>query len=883
MRRRRGHFTVFNAIKGLAFAKQRTLTWLAMLGVMKIFFLGSLAHASSYCVDTTANNAIAFCTSAPGDCSLRGAIANANGGAEGSVQDIRVPAGTYLVPGGLLFDPAGDRDNKDFSITGGWNAACTVRTTNPANTILNADNGAIDGPFEFSGDQLRIQVEGLTLQNFSSLVISDSLCAPFNSCPDTLEIRFRHNIVRDGIQVLILAADAKQFSVSNNLFASLAVASTPVVVIDYSSAESMPQIAFNTFANLNCGSSGEAAVAMFSNWPGTVIHHNIVQSQSCSADLHLSGPANITAMTLRNNLYATLGGQTPSAQSGNVITTIPGFINPTNDFRLRETAPASAAINAGMTPVQAAQFGLSIPSQDLDGPSGARVIGQRVDIGAFESSINDASVLVVSNTNDAGSGSLRQALISANANPGKQMIEFNMGAGCPREILLLSPLPAVIDDVEINGYSQPGSSVNTQSDGSDAQLCVILNAAAGTLANFLSVPQAAAASTSLIVKGLAFGGASAATGSATVQVALLGGSDHVLQGNAFGGIGPGTLGNLGAPVIGIQIAGVAQNALAGGPDVEQRNSFAGMSVAGIYVLGASSGNAFGHTIQNNTFGLTGNGLNANSIGPPGGSAGNAILADNTPNLEIFDNVIAAVPNDAAIRIQGVNATGYSVRANRIGTNAINIPSVALRVATGISLSAGAHDNAIGSGTSGSQSNTISNTTGPGIWIKSDAGNGNLARPNKIFATGILGTGLGLDIGELGQLANDVGDGDNGPNRSQNWPSVTQSSANANGTRQVNAVLGSVAAADFRIDIYRSIDCPGANPSNATGGNTAQLVGSGVVTTDATFGVAQYNAMLSGAGAPGFLTATATRVSTGDTSEVGACFKEPDTLFANGFE
>src|SRR6185295_18383133 len=39
-----------------------------------------------------------------------------------------------------------------------------------------------------------------------------------------------------------------------------------------------------------------------------------------------------------------------------------------------------------------------------------------------------ATTFVVTNTDDAGSGSLRQAILDANANPGSDLITFNIGS-----------------------------------------------------------------------------------------------------------------------------------------------------------------------------------------------------------------------------------------------------------------------------------------------------------------------------------------------------------------------------------------------------------------------------------------------------------------------
>jgi hypothetical protein len=66
-----------------------------------------------------------------------------------------------------------------------------------------------------------------------------------------------------------------------------------------------------------------------------------------------------------------------------------------------------------------------------------------------------AATYTVTNTNDSGAGSLRQAIIDANANPGTDTIDFNIPCGggvCT--ITPTSPLPTLTDDdTTIDGYT----------------------------------------------------------------------------------------------------------------------------------------------------------------------------------------------------------------------------------------------------------------------------------------------------------------------------------------------------------------------------------------------------------------------------------------------
>src|SRR5688500_15809487 len=110
---------------------------------------------------------------------------------------------------------------------------------------------------------------------------------------------------------------------------------------------------------------------------------------------------------------------------------------------------------------------------------------------AITASIANAAVVTVTSTGDTvavdGFVTLREALTSTNANAsvnadvvavgayGSDVINFNISGAGPHTIALGSALPAVTDQVTINGYSQPGSSANTLATGNDAVLDIILN------------------------------------------------------------------------------------------------------------------------------------------------------------------------------------------------------------------------------------------------------------------------------------------------------------------------------------------------------------------------------------------------------------------------
>ena len=90
---------------------------------------------------------------------------------------------------------------------------------------------------------------------------------------------------------------------------------------------------------------------------------------------------------------------------------------------------------------------------------GAAPIGLRAS-GRSSRKNSQAAILAtysVTNTNDSGAGSLRQAILDANTNAGADTITFAIGTG-PQTISPLSPLPTITDPVTIDGTTQPGFS-----------------------------------------------------------------------------------------------------------------------------------------------------------------------------------------------------------------------------------------------------------------------------------------------------------------------------------------------------------------------------------------------------------------------------------------
>lgn len=81
---------------------------------------------------------------------------------------------------------------------------------------------------------------------------------------------------------------------------------------------------------------------------------------------------------------------------------------------------------------------------------------------AMQSEVAQADTLIVTNTLDAGAGSLRQAISSANAAAGDDAIFFDLAGAGPHTIDLTTALPAISSNVSIVNNSEPSEIVTVR-------------------------------------------------------------------------------------------------------------------------------------------------------------------------------------------------------------------------------------------------------------------------------------------------------------------------------------------------------------------------------------------------------------------------------------
>lgn len=411
---------------------------------------------------------------------------------------------------------------------------------------------------------------------------------------------------------------------------------------------------------------------------------------------------------------------------------------------------------------------------------------------------SQAATYTVTNTDDAGAGSLRQAIIDAGANAGADLVNFN--AALSGTITLASDLPTITETITIDG-----STANDTMGGADIVLsavgrayCLQITGGAGHVIKGLACTGATnglvlgasmsggtiggtgarelnewnncsgsgiridgADNVTLIQNNIGLGGANGTgiTALNNVTSLLIGGetaaerniivsstnngidltsATATIKGNFIGtGTGSNDLGN---GTNGIMINLNVTSTFIGGTTAGARNIISGNNNNGIRIAGSN-----GVVIEGNYIGLT--------------SAGNAALANSQSGILLESqlnvvggtttasrNIISGNTGDG-VKIDGNTNTASSniIKNNYIGTNSAGTGAVANGGAGILVVSGGtAATTLIGDA---DQGNLISGNTGTGIYIQTTAVNGG-HDGTKIYANNI-----GLQADKTTALAN----------------------------------------------------------------------------------------------------------------------------------
>lgn len=343
------------------------------------------------------------------------------------------------------------------------------------------------------------------------------------------------------------------------------------------------------------------------------------------------------------------------------------------------------------------------------------------------------TIYTVLNNGDSGAGTLRQAILSANSNPGGDTIRFNL----PNTQLVinpLTPLPALTDSgTTIDGTSQTGF------DKTNGKPVVVVDGSqipTASRGNGLTVSGG-----SCTIKGLTIDNFAGFTSSG---ISLSGSPGDTIQdcyiGTTANGLAAAANGGNGINV-------TASSCTIGGVGVTQRNVISGNGGTGINISNANK-----TVVQGNYIGVGSDGTTAianvfdgidltssvgNQIGGIAAGAGNVISGNGFDGIFIFVG----------------GSTGDAIQGNFIGTDATGTVAVA-NGSDGILIQDGGSVTIGGTGNAG---NVISGNGGSGIYLLgsnakniSIAGNligvatgGTAAVPNK--GPGITSNGAASDV------------------------------------------------------------------------------------------------------------------------------------------
>lgn len=256
---------------------------------------------------------------------------------------------------------------------------------------------------------------------------------------------------------------------------------------------------------------------------------------------------------------------------------------------------------------------------------------------------NTSGCLAVTNTNDSGDGSLRQAIGNANINGDLSVISFNLPGSGPFTISPTSPLPVITNPIVIDGYTQPGSAANTDPQGDNAVLLIELDgsnsggSASGLIVNGPS---------NCVIRGLVI------NRFAQSGIQLLTAANASVEGNFIGTDTTGTQ-SRGNGQNGVVLQSTS-NAVIGGATNASRNIVAFNALAGVFV---SSG-AANQIRRNNIFGNTGLGID---LAPTGVTPNDSCDGDGGSNsLQNSPVLTAAIRSGASTVVTGtLNSTASS--------------------------------------------------------------------------------------------------------------------------------------------------------------------------------------------------------------------------------
>jgi titin len=316
------------------------------------------------------------------------------------------------------------------------------------------------------------------------------------------------------------------------------------------------------------------------------------------------------------------------------------------------------------------------------------------------------SMFTVTNTNDSGAGSLRQAVIDSNSTADFNAITFNIPGSGVQTINLRSALPPLTQPVTIDGTTQPGS------DGQQPPIQIDgTNAGPGAVGLDVEASASGSSFHGLAITDFSVGGMLVVGAS---NVAIVNDDIGLVQ-NSSGVFVHGN-GDFGVELV----DGASNNDLAG--DV-----ISGQAGYGVVFSGSGTMNNLVEQCEIGTdpSGMTG--VDSANQSLANTWSGVVIAIGASDNL-VSDDVISNNGQNGVV-ITGTGTTGNVVEGSFIGTNGQG--SAPLPNYNGVLIQGGASDNTIGALAVSGPSNVISGNTWDGVHIVDSGTTGNVVEGNYI--------------------------------------------------------------------------------------------------------------------------------------------------------
>lgn len=488
-----------------------------------------------------------------------------------------------------------------------------------------------------------------------------------------------------------------------------------------------------------------------------------------------------------------------------------------------------------------------------------------------------------------GKVSFSEAMIATNNTPGHQTIafaipqsEWTLQFALPGRAVLRSITGFFFrssDDVTIDGTTQTAFTGDTNPDGCEIAIWgaeVFLNGDNSVIRGFDSTAIQLTGSNGLVENN---------TG--TSNITVYGGNGSIIRNNHGGTIKIDRSNDnviIGNTVSRVRVLGFdsefgtgpVMNTRVGGPTLAERNYITGYGTfdGEGYPSGSSVQifDSLGTIVENNWIGTTPDGLSQGSAASTMGISFEGI----NNNATIRNNRIAAIravgigPHATGLVFGtgiyvGGTGGGISIVGTTIGLNANDEPI--LGSVTGIDVTnyfQGPVQGVTIGGPTPAEANVIAGHRLSGVSVRNGV-SGVTITGNSIFENQEVGIDLHPVTNAFGVTPNDPLDADTGGNGLQNFP-VLSFAQNAGGVLQIDGSLASHASETYRIELFTNAAC------SASGfGEGESYAGAIDVQTNAG-GSVSFSADLTidGSAPTAILTATATRLATGDTSEFSAC-------------